>query len=124
MIIERSCLFIAFNAKAARVIERKTNYHKYELYAHTPVIVRENTLYYPGWNLIVDNKPSLFEILKEHPKGVIQFELEKGPHIIELKLTDQGIMFYSKLISIGAFLGALFIVLGIYFKKLLLLMKD
>ncbi|MEK7572914.1 MAG: 6-pyruvoyl-tetrahydropterin synthase-related protein [Patescibacteria group bacterium] len=69
-------------------------------------LIRENTLYFPGWKLYVDN--NIYPINFQNPKypGIILFDLSPGLHDIEISFEDTPIRKISKLISFvtGVFL--------------------
>jgi hypothetical protein len=84
--------------------------HDYIINAKTPLTVRENTLYYPGWSLVDNNKS-----LPIYPgeRGVINFKLPEGLQNIELRYDDLPLYKFSKAVSVVLFLSELSI-LGLY----------
>lgn len=62
--------------------------HEYILNATTPVLLKENTSYFPNWQVYIDNKPSVITYNdKEHP-AVMLFSVEKGLHSIRVEYSD------------------------------------
>ena len=74
----------------------------------------ENTLYFPGWFVYVDGvKKSPFDIWFQDPnyRGLINFFVPRGKHLIEIKFEETRLRKTADIIS----LGALFILLGVSF---------
>ena len=83
-------------------IERTSIKHTYIVSAETPITIKENTLYFPGWKLTRDKK----EIpIYPGKRGVINAELPKGLHYVELSYDDWFVYKLSKIISATVFLG-------------------
>jgi len=78
-------------------LSRTTNTHTYTILATTDLQVRENTLYFPGWQLFSNNQP--VSISPNH-LGIITFSLPPGEHNIKLNFTDTPIRAFSKQISL------------------------
>lgn len=74
---------ISGNAKFKEIYRNSTK-HEYVVDATTDTMLLENTSYYPGWKLKVDNKVA--EINYKYPKspGIITFYLREGLHKVEL----------------------------------------
>jgi len=68
-----------------RQIEKKSTKHIYSINAETPITIRENTLYFPGWTLISNGKK--ITIYPDN-KGIINAKLPKGLQCIELIYED------------------------------------
>lgn len=54
----------------------------YQVHVKEPSLMRFNSYYYPGWNVLVDGQR--VEILKENPDGVIAFMLFPGEHHVQI----------------------------------------
>jgi uncharacterized membrane protein YfhO len=78
-------------------VKRSSTLHIYKINAKTNLTIKENTLYFPGWNLQSNNKQ-----INIYPgnKGIIEFKLQKGEQIIELKYEDISIIYLFKLVFI------------------------
>lgn len=67
-------------------LENKTStVHKYTVIAESELKIRENTLYFPGWILLVNGKRS--EVMPGK-NGIINFTLPKGNYNFDLKYED------------------------------------
>mgnify|MGYP001620119732 CR=1 FL=1 len=69
--------------------------------------VRLNTIYYPGWNVLVNGQKS--EIDYSNDKGVMELELPKGENKVELKFSETPLRETSNIISILSLLAILFL---------------
>jgi hypothetical protein len=70
--------------KESRSIER----HEYVVQAKTKSVIKENTYYFPGWEVLVDEKATKIDFENKQYPGIITFNLEKGLHKVELIFTD------------------------------------
>ena len=89
-------------------IKMKTNEHEYVVNAQTDISLRENTYYFPGWELTVNNIPKDINYLNPKLLGIINFDLKKGLYSVKLKFIDTPIKKVSNTISL---LGILLLVL-------------
>ena len=78
-----------------RKIEFKTN-------SVVPAIVRVNTLYYPGWRVLVDEKIAPFSF--ENERGVIEIPVEKGEHQILIEFKETPFRMFANIISLVSFI--------------------
>ena len=83
-----------------REIKRKSTQHNYIVNAQTPIVIKENTLYYPGWKL-----KSNFNDIFVYPgkRGLIYANLPSGIQYLELKYEDILPYKIAKTISIAIF---------------------
>ncbi len=86
--------------------------HVYHVNAITNAQLLENTIYFPGWQVLVDNARVAVEFQSAVNRGLITFFVSPGPHTIVVKYTETPLRFVSDLIS-GVTLGIL-IVIGIF----------
>jgi len=82
--------------------------HEYIIHAYTKTTFRENTFYFPGWNLEVNNKQYPFMYDKEKYQGIITFSLPSGLYKIEVTYSDTLITNVSRIISALSVIGILF----------------
>jgi len=64
---------------------RNSTEHVYEVTAQTPLIVREHTLFFPGWHAMINGRE--LNIAPDN-KGRIQFSLPKGSYTLSVFYTD------------------------------------
>ena len=77
-------------------LERKTTLHSYVVLALTNLEIRENTLYFPGWQTSVDER---LVVTKPDKDGVITFSVPKGLHFVKVEYKDIPLYKYSKIVS-------------------------
>jgi len=76
--------------------------------------IRENTLYFPGWNIYVDDKKTNTEFQDPNNRGVMTFFVPTGLHKIELRFEDTNTRKLSNIISVISLAGVFGI--GLFFK--------
>lgn len=77
--------------------------HEYLIDAKTQLVVKENTLYFPGWNVLIDHKPQSITILKSSsPSGIMSFTVPQGKRRVDVVFKDTFIVCLGKIISISA----------------------
>ena len=92
-----------------KVGKRTFNDHVYSVkVASNTAQLKENTLYFPGWNLFIDGKESEFQFQDPHNRGLMTFFVTKGTHRVEFRFKNTKIRMMSEWLS----LGALLLVLG------------
>jgi len=69
-------------------ISRTSINHKYIINAATTVEIKENTLYFPGWVLLVDGETKKILYTQSKYPGIVTFSLPKGLHEVELAFHD------------------------------------
>lgn len=77
-------------------MQRTSTKHTYTVKAKTPIVARENTLYFPGWSLKANNK-NVF--IYPGTRGVIYAVLPKGKFYLELNYEDIPVYRFFKLLS-------------------------
>lgn len=101
-------------------IKRNFNNHSYLISNKENIRIRENTLYFPGWNLYVNNQKEEFEFQDPSNQGLITFNLEPGLNHINLKFEETKLRLTSNIISVSSIIIFLFIPIIFYiFKKFL-----
>lgn len=86
-------------------LERKNTYHSYIINAYSELIVKENTLYFPGWKVYINGKSKNIDILhSSSPSGIISFTVPKGMHKVEVMFLDTYAETLGKIISISILL--------------------
>ena len=76
---------------------------KFTAHTNEKNIIQINTVYFPGWKAMIDNKEQT--ILYDNPSGVMQIPLQKGTHTITAKFTETTERLISDMISIISFIG-------------------
>lgn len=89
----------------------------YIIDADTNLSLKDNTFYYPGWNLYVNNTKHIITYEnKEHP-GLILYELKQGLHYVELQFEQTTTRLLARIISLITLLGLLLTAMVLRVKK-------
>ncbi len=96
---------------------RTTTSHKYSINVVTnSARIRENTLYFPNWNVYVDGVDFPIQFQDPSERGLITYELEKGRHRVEVNYKDTKLRVVANIVTIVSLLST--ILIGFfYFKK-------
>lgn len=81
-------------------IYRSPTDHEYLINAKTDVTIKENTLYFPNWELLINNSPYAINFKNPKYMGVITFKLNPGTYKAELRFENTKLRTISQLISI------------------------
>lgn len=81
-------------------LQRLSTKHIYKVTAYTRSQLRENTLYFPGWNVLVDSKKIAIEYQARNNQGVMTFFIPKGEHIVSVEFSDTKLRKVANAISI------------------------
>lgn len=89
----------------AEISEKKrlSTLHEYTIDAKTTTIIKENTFYFPGWKLLVDNKLHTISYENVSYPGTINFTLPKGVHNVQLSFSPTLIHIITQYISVISF---------------------
>lgn len=75
--------------------------------------IRIHTIYFPGWNAYIDNKP--VDIVYTNKRGLIELFVPEGQHAIKVKFGETNVRLVSDIISVLGFV--VLIALSTTFKK-------
>lgn len=81
-------------------IRRTTTIHVYKVDVTEKVRIRENTLYFPGWEVFVDNQKANIEFQDPANRGLITFFADKGRHDISIRFSDTKVRTLANAITI------------------------
>ncbi len=92
-------------------LKRNSTTHVYEVSAENEIQLLDNTVYFPGWEIVVDkSEKALIEYQDKNHFGLITFKIPKGKHVVEVRFTDtklRSFANYLSLISFAALFGIL-----------------
>ncbi len=80
-------------------IKRNFTKRQYEVEASERTRIVENTLYFPGWNVLVDGNPVVVEFQDQNHRGLITFYVDKGSHKVEIKFGETKLRAFADIIS-------------------------
>jgi len=67
---------------------RLSNRHEYKVQAVSPVRLVENTLYFPGWQVLSDGEPLPLEFQDPNFRGLMTFRLPAGEHALSVNFSE------------------------------------
>ncbi len=82
---------------------RTTTRHTYEVTASAQSRLVENTLYFPGWNVLVDRTPAALQFQDPSYRGLMTFMVSPGSHTVDVVFTDTKLRKLSNAASLGSF---------------------
>ncbi|HAV14956.1 MAG TPA: hypothetical protein DCX25_01375 [Candidatus Pacebacteria bacterium] len=81
---------------------RTSTTHRYTVRVDSDTaILKENTLYFPGWTVFVDERSYPMSFTNASSPGFPMFSLLRGKYDVEVKFVDTPVRFFSKRISFG-----------------------
>ena len=78
--------------------------------------IRENTLYFPGWNVYVNGEPVDIEFQDQKNRGLITFFVDKGENFVNIEFKDTKLRKFSSIFSIISLF--LVIIFAIFYKRI------
>ncbi len=100
-----------------KIKEIKRNFTKreYQVEAKGKIRILENTLYFPGWIVLVDGRQENIEFQDQNHRGLITFNVDKGNHKVNISYEETKTRLLANTISAAS----LFAIGGlIFFKQL------
>lgn len=94
------------NASIVELAHTSTQ-HEYIVNVLMPTQFKENTLYFPGWFVFINNKPIKVEYNDPRFRGIMTFNLAKGLYKIDVVYKPEKIQQISQIISTAAWITAL-----------------
>lgn len=85
-------------------LKRTSTVHGYGITAVEKSRIRENTLYFPGWEVFVDGKKKDIEFQDPQNRGLMTFIVEKGKHAIDVRFKETKLRMFSNLLSLFSIL--------------------
>ncbi len=92
-------------------LARTTTKHVYHVTATQSARLLENTLYFPGWNILIDGTPVSLQFQDPTYRGLMTFHVPVGDHAVIAVFTDTKLRALSAGISVASFV-LFIIVLG------------
>lgn len=87
-----------------REINRSTTKHSFQVKSTTPLRLVDNTLYFPGWQVLIDNHPAIIEFQDPAWGGLITFNVAKGDHNVVVAFKETKVRLFSDLASLLGFI--------------------
>lgn len=83
------------------ILKKKTQKIVFKIDAKEKTAVSINKHYFPGWTLYVDQQKKKFN--ENNPQGIINFQLNKGGHQVELIFKETKLRLFADLVSVITF---------------------
>ncbi|MCL4417279.1 MAG: glycosyltransferase family 39 protein [Actinobacteria bacterium] len=110
------------NAEIKEALRQQT-LHNYQVEVESNAVFKENTLYFPGWNVKVDGQKIPINYLDGKNLGKILFKVPEGNHSISVYYEDIALYKLSKQLSAFGY-GLIMIILSIMLIKKMKLAKK
>jgi hypothetical protein len=81
-----------------------SNVHVLRISAKTPIIILDNTVYFPGWNVLVDDERVPIQFQDMNHRGLIAFNVPQGNHDVVIRFEKPRIMQIADLVSLFSIL--------------------
>lgn len=94
-----------------KALDRNIARHSYEIAVEKKARIRENTLYFPGWRVLVDGEEAPIEFQDQKSRGIITFFVEEGRHRVDVVFTKTKLRTFADMLSVTG----LIIVFLLYF---------
>lgn len=85
-----------------RELVRKTNLHSYEVTAEEKTRLVDNTVYFPGWEVLVDESKTNIEFQDQNYRGLITFYIPSGEHRVEVRFRETKLRMFADFVSLGS----------------------
>lgn len=89
--------------------QKKELKHGFKISSQESVRFIDNTIYFPGWRVLIDNQATEIQFQDPAYRGLITFNIPKGNHKIEIIFTRTKIRLIAELISIASLAALLLI---------------
>lgn len=83
-----------------REVKRSFTKREYQIEAVDRVRILENTLYFPGWTVLVDGREQRIEFQDQNHRGLITFNVDKGEHFVNIIFKETKIRLFSDIMSL------------------------
>lgn len=90
---------IAGNAQITSM-HRKSQVHVYTVTSSGSATILDNTVYFPGWKVYVDNKEVPIQFQDTNHPGFITFPINKGNHSVVAIFSESGLLLLGDIASI------------------------
>lgn len=90
-------------------VKRTSTIHRYNLTAKSKVRIKENTLYFPGWNVFVDEIKVPIEFQDPRHRGLITFTVGQGDHDVNIRFSETKLRLFSNIVSLVSFVLLIFL---------------
>lgn len=93
-------------------ISRKSTLHVYTIDANEKVRVLENTLFFPGWSVLIDGQKTDIQFQDPKYRGLMTFFVDPGTHSIRVEFRQTKLRMVSNVITVAALLSVIPLILS------------
>lgn len=86
---------------------KKSNLHKFTINANKDVLIIDNTQYFPGWKVYIDNNQVPIQFQDPNWRGLITFNVSRGVHQVKVAFEETKIRLFADLASLATLLTLL-----------------
>ncbi len=90
------------------VAKRSSTIHSYVVDVTHPTRFVENTLYFPGWRVLIDGRQTPVEFQDPSYRGLMTFWVSPGPHRLDIIFGETKLRMFANTLSILSFLTLVF----------------
>ncbi|HVZ67436.1 MAG TPA: 6-pyruvoyl-tetrahydropterin synthase-related protein [Patescibacteria group bacterium] len=95
-------------------LTRKNSTHTFSVDADTELKILDNTVYFPGWQVLIDGVKNPIEFQDMYHRGLITFNVPKGKHSVIVNFKESPMRLLSDIISL---FGILVIIMLLMFNE-------
>ncbi len=106
-----------------REIRREETNHSYIIFSDSSITVLENTLFFPGWQIKIDNKTVSADHLNPQYLGKLLFDVSSGVHLVNIYYSDIPLYKIFKTLSALGYITITFLLIYLNRKKIKILKK-
>jgi len=81
-------------------VSRTSTTHQYSVVASTPIALLDNTQYFPGWEVLVNNKKTPIQFQDPHHRGLITFDVPSGSSDVIVRWRENKMRLFADYVSI------------------------
>lgn len=102
----------------AVIVEQKrtTTMHEYAVSTNENIRLLENTLYFPGWRVLVDGQPVTIQFQDPKYRGLMTFTMPSGTHTVRLQYQESKLRLFGDTLSLVG-IAVLGVLLAVALKK-------
>lgn len=86
-------------------IKRSITKREYQVDAKEKIRILENTLYFPGWTVLIDGRQAVIEFQDQNHRGLITFDVDKGKHLVSILYEDTKIRRFADVVSLTSLIA-------------------
>lgn len=90
---------------------KKTQKHTFTVVAKQEVTILDNTVYFPGWKVFIDDEEVPIQFQNPQHPGLITFHVPEGRHTVEVLFTETAVRKFADIISLLSFGGVILLFL-------------